>query len=265
MSENKLCPDCRSELVSTNDTALSLTLRCRNCGFTEQIPLPLGNTAAISYPAFFGNIIVGAAVGIVAFKWGEENRKNLRDWWHQILREHGKYSCYGFFLVLDGDKETVRYLKEYGNELEHISNDNCLIMSLTDDNFLYYDFGKSSWENAVETQIKKGYSVQVGNLFEVGTNEFPCLVLFSDIRSANHVVVKLDKMTAEDISTKMRVIFSAIHKAVANKTDVLEAIEKLSKDEIQINKKKALLSEIRQLSKSSLATAIESGIKAFIS
>jgi hypothetical protein len=56
----------------------------------------------------------------------------LRHWWHTILSEHGRYSCYAFLLALPSDKEFLDYINYHSNELEILSGEQCLIITLSD-------------------------------------------------------------------------------------------------------------------------------------
>src|SRR5512141_1620815 len=58
----------------------------------------------------------------------ELNSEAIRDWWHSLLREHGPYPAYAFFLVLASDTDATSYLLEYGTELDNLSGQNCLII-----------------------------------------------------------------------------------------------------------------------------------------
>ena len=60
------------------------------------------------------------------------DKKALRKWWHQILREHSSYSCFAILLILPADKEAIRYLSNFGRDLHLISGDNCLVISLAE-------------------------------------------------------------------------------------------------------------------------------------
>ena len=53
----------------------------------------------------------------------------LREWWHQIRRQSGRpYACCGMFLLLPSDQEAIRYLAEFGDEIDMISGEDCLVL-----------------------------------------------------------------------------------------------------------------------------------------
>lgn len=187
-----------------------------------------------------------------------EDRRALREWWHEVQREQGRYSCYASFLALPADKETIRYLAEFGKELAVISGKDCLIISPE-----WFDSEKR-WRIPIEEQVSKGHSIKIASLFGVDIVELPCLVIFQDIRSSKHVMVSLKGMTADEVAEKMRLVFSIVHKAVSEKINPLRAIEQRRNQENLRVKGKALASQIRSAAGKSFETAMEALIKATI-
>jgi hypothetical protein len=41
-------------------------------------------------------------------------RHHIRDWWHGLLRQHGRYPCYAVFLVRPSNEDLVHYLIDHG-------------------------------------------------------------------------------------------------------------------------------------------------------
>ena len=73
--------------------------------------------------------------------WSEvPDRRSLRKWWHMILHQEGRYQCYSIFLVLPSDKEALRYLMDFGTEIDLISDKDCLIITLGQAEFNLSDF-----------------------------------------------------------------------------------------------------------------------------
>src|SRR5688572_21817894 len=87
--------------------------------------------------------------------------RDLRIWWHDILRQHGRYKGYFLFLTLPGDAEANKYLRELGQELHLITGRKLLVVILTDMAILRKDFDKDFLPIAVNNQIMQGYSLQV--------------------------------------------------------------------------------------------------------
>lgn len=153
------------------------------------------------------------------------DKGSLRAWWHAILRLHGRYSCYALFLILPSDEEAFRYAKDYENEIDQISGNDCLIIALSD-SFAKLAFGYEPypWTTILSNQITR-HSADMARFFEIKYSELPCLILFDDIRSQRHVIITLKELNAKEIAQKMRSIFSVIHAALQKKRNPLEAVK----------------------------------------
>ena len=127
---------------------------------------------------------------------------SLREWWHIILRNYGKYPCYAIFLVLPSDKEATTFLEKFGQELDIISGRNCLILVLGSD-FFFMDFSinpdhwifQHFWVEAIKKHISQGESIQVAELFNIDMTKFPCVVFFNDIRSSKFALLSLQGLS----------------------------------------------------------------------
>lgn len=108
-------------------------------------------------------------------------RRTLRDWWFEIQRRFQGYSCYGIFLVLPSDKEIIRYLSDFGIELDIISRNNCLMIYLSDGNFRRPNFKTDDWKYTIERHVSGGGSAQIARLFGIEYDKLPCLLLFQDV------------------------------------------------------------------------------------
>jgi hypothetical protein len=192
------------------------------------------------------------------------NHRLLRDWWDTVLEEHGKYSCYAIFLILPSDEEAIRYAVDFGKELDLISGKDCLVLVLSRTQVKRSGIDERLWRVAVGEQAKKGFSCTVAELFVIGFDEFPCLVLFRDIHSLEHTLVRLKGMTAEEIKDQMRTLFTIVHKAASGGKDPLDAIEHHRKQERIRGTTQALISEVRSLPGKTLEVAIGAVIKAVI-
>lgn len=159
--------------------------------------------------------------------WSESDkpdRQSLRKWWHVILRQEGRYKCYSIFLVLPSDKEAIRYLTDFGQEIDLISGKDCLIITLGQTTFNLSEFKAENWDEIVKGHANDGYSLKVARIFNIELDKFPCMLIFKDIRTPEYVSVPLRNMTAEEIALKMRIVFSAIHSAIESKKDPLVAV-----------------------------------------
>lgn len=210
-----------------------------------------------------------------------QDRHSLREWWHNILREYEKqYFCSAIFLVLPSDKETIRYLTDFGTELDIISGENCLVIAIGKSEFRrsgfdetmqrptaaerFANFLDERWNAAIKEHVAKGYSVKIAQLFDVEIDSFPCLLVFKDIRSPQHLLITLKGMTAEEIGNRMRHIFSIINKAVTNKVDPLEALMQKQNEETFQKAGKTILNKVSGFAEKTFETAIEAWINASV-
>jgi len=201
------------------------------------------------------------------------DKKNVRDWWHNVWRNHGRFDCYAVFLILPSDKETIRYLMDFGREAEIVSGESCLVITLSKTGF---GFNKSFKDDddlglmdrlhkiAVTEHAMNGYSDNFAQLFQVDVTEFPCLLLFRDIRSSQHFVAALKGMKAEEISEYIRAIFSIVRKASKEKEDVFVALERHKNNENLLKSGKSILTKSSGLAGKTLEVAIEAFINSVI-
>lgn len=189
-----------------------------------------------------------------------KNRQTLRDWWHSLLRERDHYPCYAMFLALPSDAETLRYLVLFGQELDLISGKNCLVLAIGKPRERLIGFNQADWNSAVMSHILEGGALEIAELFEIELAELPCLVIFRDIRSPEHVVVSLKKMTAEEISETIRRVFSIIGKAVSNKKNPLIVLGKRQGDEMLASHGRAIVSAVRKIAEKTFESAMTSWI-----
>jgi hypothetical protein len=173
-----------------------------------------------------------------------EDKRSLREWWHEVLRTHRTYSCYGIFLTLPSDVEALRYLTEYGKELNQISSKSCLIIALGKTEFQRTGFDEGAWQKLVNEQSSEGYSITVARLFGIGYGEFPCLLLFQDIRSPDHKAFKLQGMTAEQIALRMRLIFTTVDNAMKTGNNPLDELQRQQNIELLQQKGQLVASKI---------------------
>jgi hypothetical protein len=192
------------------------------------------------------------------------DRRSLREWWHSILRNAGRFSCYAIFLVLPSDKEAIRYLSYFGKELDILSGENCLIIALSDTEARCPGVREELWQVAIAEYASRGASAEVARRFSIEFDRFPCLVVFEDIRSPKHTLITLKGMAAEEIAERMRVIFSAIEAAISENTDPVAAIQSLRNNELFVEKGKSIVSELRSIAGKTLEAAMEAWIKAGI-
>jgi len=180
----------------------------------------------------------------------------LREWWHSILHTHGKYPCYAIVLVLPTDSQTIKYLTEAGREIDLLSKNNCLVMALSDTQAIRYGSDENEWRTAINEQVTNGQSVEIANLFEIKFTEFPCMVIFQDIRSSEHLVISLQKMEIDEISLKMRSFFWAIKSANAKKVNPLIELKTQRRKAEFLRAGQSVISDLRKLGGETIQTII---------
>jgi len=205
-----------------------------------------------------------------------KDKPKLREWWHEVIRVRGRlYPCYAMFLIVPSDREAIRYLVDFSNDAEVVSGKNSLVITLSESGFRCW--GPYGWvekpiappdpnvfgqfrSTAIRASASRGYSVQVAQYFGIDLTEFPCLLIFRDIRSPEFVLITLKDMTAEEIATRVRVTFDVIHEAVARGEDVLRALERHKNSEMFRKASKSILSRIESLPGKTLEAAMEAWI-----
>ena len=181
----------------------------------------------------------------------------LREWWHQILRHYDRYPSYAVILALPSDIEALQYLKRFGRELHLITGKNCSVITLTKLGLMQYGLGDEILPLIVDEHVLEGYCLQVARLFDVGFDEFPCLLLFRDIRQTEHIRISFKGLSAEEIAQEMRIVFSVVDRAVRQCKDPLESIEKHNKRKAISKNTKAVWSNIQSLAGKTLEKMIE--------
>ena len=222
-------------------------------------------------PVSKGNIIAPGDSGLIVGSVGHSamvisnaDRHSVREWWHEILRNHGHYSCYAIFLTLPSDTEALRYLTDYGRELNVISGENCLVIALSKTDFQRSGFEAGYWRRLVVEHTKEGHSVTVARLFGIEFTKFPCLLLFEDIRSPEHIAINLAGMTAEEIATRMRLVFAIVEIAVKDKRKPLPELEKQQNIEFLHKTGQSVASKVGGIAEKTFEKAMEAWISATI-
>ena len=79
--------------------------------------------------------------------------KTLREWWHNILKSHGKFSCCAFVLALPTDEQAIKYLTDFGKEIDLLSGKHCLVIAINDTQVMQYGFDEDVWRLAINEQV----------------------------------------------------------------------------------------------------------------
>jgi hypothetical protein len=203
---------------------------------------------------------------------------SLEKWWEKVTEEKGKYKCYAIFLVLPTDYSAIAYLKgkDYLNELDIISNKNCLVIVASKE---YIKRGGTD-KKLVELRRKihvyadklhddeirpikvetQGYCKIFARIFKIKYDQFPCMILFQNIDSPRHIIVSLQNISSEKIALRMRNIFTVVDNAVTKNRDPLSAVhDYLLKYKI-LDKKTSLVNDIREFAGKTLGYAMQAWI-----
>lgn len=158
----------------------------------------------------------------------------LRNWWHDILRKtKHQYLCYAFVLLLPSDANALNYYTNYYDEMDLLTGNSCCLLALGYDHFKLGGINGNKWVEYLKNDVSRGYSLHmVEKLFGKGFTDSPCMIFFNDIRSPDHVVVSIKGLTLEEISTKMRQIFSLIKRAEEEHGNVVEMLKKNQINEV---------------------------------
>ncbi len=191
------------------------------------------------------------------------DKVKYRNWWHSILRNFGKYPCYGIFLLLPSDVHLLSYLSEYGNELNILSS-NCLIIAPSPHGVKNPAFQIDVWQNSVKVYVRDGYGRVFSGLFNIPFSSYPCFAIFNDFQSADYALVSLKEMNVQEISKKLRTVFSIIDKAALLKESPVKMIENSATAEKINNIGIHMITDIKSLAKTTLETLIETLIKASV-
>ena len=187
----------------------------------------------------------------------------LREWWHQILREHGRYKCYAVFLALPSDEELAYYLLRSGKEIDLISGEDCLVLVFSALRFVHVGPNQNVWRLSVSEHVDKGYSVRLAEIPNIRLDEFPCLVLFRDVRSPEHVTIDLRGLTVDDIIRSMRVVFSVVQVAALNQQDPLAAVESYRDNQRFIHNGKTIIGKVGKFAGKTVEAIMEAYIEAY--
>ena len=190
--------------------------------------------------------------------------KQLRDWWHNILRKHDRYLCYAVFLAFSSDKAVLNYLMVSHDELDILSGENCLVLVFNDSGFLSMGPNQKLWDVILAEHFGKGYSAKFAEIFQVRYDAFPCLLLFDDVRSRKYVEVSLKGLNVDEISLVMRSTFTTINQAILASQNPLEALIDTQKKLENQKTSKAVFQVIGQIADHTLKKSIEAIIETIV-
>lgn len=241
----RLCEDCSSQWLEYFSTA---------------------KATGLAVSTILGNFIRGATLEELLKmqeRGGDEN-KIIRNWWHNLLRYNKIYSCYAILLVLPSDFEAIRYLKDFGNELNLISGEDCLVIIFGNYGLMPGSFRDEGWLSAVDEHSTRSYCIKTAEYFNIKYSEFPCLILFKDIKSQEHLEIALKSQTAEQIAENLRSIFYVIRQAITRNKNPINALDTHQKSEKLLKTGSSIVGGIQSLAGKSIESVFEAIINSSI-
>ena len=86
----------------------------------------------------------------------EYTPRALAVWWEGIAEQYGRYPCIATLLALPADREAIRYATEFGDELDAISQEHCLVIALSRTGVRRSGFDRKLWSSAVSEHVYDG-------------------------------------------------------------------------------------------------------------
>lgn len=183
--------------------------------------------------------------------------------WIENQKKIAKFKVFGIFLILPSDVEVVSYLTDFGKEIDLLSGDECCILalgkktsknlneSLTQEEVI-------NWKEITQTHVDSGRSICIGESFNLQFTDYPSLIIFKDLTSLKIAIVKLKGLNSQEISERMRKVFSIVKKSLNEDKDPVDELIKNQRLQVFIHHGKTIITEIT-------GRAIEGIINALIS
>ncbi len=151
--------------------------------------------------------------------------RQLRDWWHEVIREHGYYPYYAILLAFSADAQVDSYLMQHAAELSRLSENKCLVIVYSDLGLVSLGPNLELWHLMLPSQVHEAHVARLAELFGVTPADFPCLIFSRRIPSRDEVIVSLKGMDQHEIADVVRSNLIAVEAALARKKDLRFAIE----------------------------------------
>ena len=177
-----------------------------------------------------------------------------------MSRQHGKYPCYAFPLMLAGDLDFYNYFIEYGSELDQISGDDCFVMIVADEVREQLSIKNNLGTNwAILTGSDNGRQInrKLGERFDLVYTDFPAMVFFRNIHDSKYLLIRFKGLTTSEVVNLMREVFSVVVGAVRANKDILSELEKFKMRESLKFKGMVISEGIKELYQISIKAAIE--------
>ena len=190
----------------------------------------------------------------------------IRSWWHDVIRSTERvFPSYATFLFLPSDGDAIKYFTDFYDEVEIMSGENCCLLALTNKDFKLYAQSKDEWVDDFNLDVTNGYSAKLAQtLFGKDFNDFPCVLLFDDLRSRNCAVISLKELATYEISFLMRDVFHTINTAVSKRKKPIKELQKYMAVEKGRGIAVKITDETIKIITLSFEAVMEAFIKAFI-
>lgn len=194
----------------------------------------------------------------------ERDRLSLRWWWREQLTSREKYSSYAVFFALPSDTELIRYLRDFGKEADMISGQNCMVITISKEEGNIPISDQEAWEGILSEHTSSAFLIRLADLFGIDFTDFPCLVIFEDIKSYQYTYISLKDLQAEAIADVARTVFSILRKADYENSQALNVLNEYLRQESQKKVGRTLVGQIRHLAGKTFETAIEALFKSLM-
>jgi hypothetical protein len=139
------------------------------------------------------------------------------------------------------------------------------VIALSKSDFKRSGFSDESvWNAALNEQVSEGYSITVARRFNINFTDFPCFVLFEDIRSPERVIFTFKGLSSQQIASQMRLIFSLIQQARSDDIKPLKKLTEHQKAEEFQRVSQTLWNKVSSFAGKTFEAAMESRIKTII-
>ncbi len=154
--------------------------------------------------------------------------RQLRAWWHEVIRKHGHYPCFALFVAFGADEQVDLYLMENAAELSRASGKHCLM--IVHSNLGFVDLGPDMvlWHLVLTQQVRAAHAAVLAEVFDVSPDDFPCLLFFRQVPSPDRVVLPLKGLNQDGIAAAVHSALMTVTKASSRKKDPLVALLNIS-------------------------------------
>jgi hypothetical protein len=196
----------------------------------------------------------------------DEKIPDINVWLNKILKGKKKYSCYAMFLLFPNDEGIIEYLSNSDNflTLDSVSNSNCLISFITDRPVDITSIDASERKKEIKDYANNKFSIELAKGFKINMVDFPCILIFQNPQSVEHITVTLKGMKEKEIDDKLKAIFTVIQSAVGDQKDPVKVLVDQRNEEIFLHFAKPIISGLIDLGKTTVIAALQAVVKSIV-